>query len=85
MSVLAVVFAILQEDGWSSATQISRLLVIFVSFGYAMLPITYILSMFFTIPASGFTRMIMFYVFTGNKNAVRIQNGYPFNGFLLQE
>lgn len=63
--ILVLVFSIFQETGWSSPEELSRVVIILVSFGYAVLPLTYIFSKFFTVPASGFTRMTMFYVFTG--------------------
>lgn len=63
--IFALVFAAFQEPGWSSPTEISRILVVLGLFGFAVLPVTYVSSKFFTVPASGFTRMTMFYVFTG--------------------
>lgn len=63
--VLIFIFAAFQENGWSTPEELSRILLILIAFGFAVLPITYIFSMFFTVPASGFTGMTMFYVFTG--------------------
>lgn len=34
-------------------------------FGFAVLPVTYLASLLFSIPATGFTRMTMFNIFTG--------------------
>lgn len=63
--VLIAIFAAFQETGWSSPTELGRILLVLVIFGWAVLPTTYIFSMLFTVPASGYTRMTMFYVFTG--------------------
>lgn len=63
---LIAIFAAFQENGWSTALELSRIFLILVAFGFAVLPVTYIASQFFVIPASGFTGMTMFYVFTGN-------------------
>lgn len=63
--VLIATFAIFQEKGWSSATELGRVLLVLMMFGWAMLPVTYIALRFFTVPASGYTRMAMLYIFTG--------------------
>lgn len=60
-----IVLAIFQEDGWSTVDELGRTFLLLMIFGFAMLPVTYIASMFFSIPATGFTRMAMFYIFTG--------------------
>lgn len=62
---LMATFAIFQERGWSTALELSRVLLVLLSFGVAMLPITYILSRFFVMPASGFTSITIIYVLTG--------------------
>lgn len=63
--VMIAVFAAFQEPGWSSPLELSRILAIMAVFGISVLPITYIASMFFKDPDSGFTRMTIVYVFTG--------------------
>lgn len=54
-----------QEEGWSSRTQLMRTFIVLVLFGFAALPVTFIASMLFSIPSSGFTRMAIINVFTG--------------------
>lgn len=68
--VMIAVFAAFQESGWSSPLELSRILAIMAVFGISVLPITYIASMFFKDPDSGFTRMTILYVFTG-KSKIR--------------
>lgn len=63
--IFALAFVVFQEPGWSSTEEISRIVYILAVFAFATLPVTYIASLLFTIPASGFTRLTMFYVFTG--------------------
>lgn len=63
--VMVAVFAAFQESGWSTPLELGRFLAILAAFGLCVLPITYIASMFFKSPESGFTLMAMLYVFTG--------------------
>lgn len=63
--VLIIVFAAFQEPGWSSAMELSRLLLMMAAFGVAVLPMTYVASMFFSSPDGAFTRITIFNVFTG--------------------
>lgn len=62
--VLATIFAF-QEDGWSTMQEICPAFIALILFGFSMLPITYLMSRFFSIPSSGFVRMTIFYIFTG--------------------
>lgn len=65
MLCMIFTFAAFQEEGWSTPSELGRILAILISFGFAVLPITFVTSMFFTIPTTGFTRMTLVYVFTG--------------------
>ncbi|KAK7870569.1 hypothetical protein R5R35_009078 [Gryllus longicercus] len=54
-----------QEDGFATSEELGRIFVILVFFGWAMIPLMYLASYLFTIPASGYTRMTMFNIFAG--------------------
>lgn len=54
-----------QEDGWKTVQDLSPAFVSLVLFGFSMLPITFLFSLVFSIPSTGFVRMTIFYVFTG--------------------
>lgn len=59
------VLAMFQEDGWSTADELGRVFVIWMCFGFAVIPVSYLLSMLFTIPSTGFVRIAIFNIFTG--------------------
>lgn len=63
--LLVATLAAFQEDGWSSPAELGRTLLVFLLFGFAMLPMTFLAAKFFTIPSTGFTRMTMINIFTG--------------------
>lgn len=63
--ILILVLWAFQEDGWQNFQQISPAFVSLAVFGLAMLPIIYLASLFITIPSTGFVRMTIFFVFTG--------------------
>lgn len=63
--VLLGIFAAFQETGWSSPVELARIWFVLALFAWAVLPCTYLASRLFSVPASGYTRMALFYVFTG--------------------
>lgn len=63
--VLLIIFAAFQQTGWSTASELGRITFVLAVFGWSVLPCTYLASRLFSVPASGYTRMAMFYVFTG--------------------
>lgn len=63
---ILVTFLCFHEDGFISAGQQGRFVLVFLLYGWAMLPLMYLLSFLFSIPATGFTRATMFNIFTGN-------------------
>lgn len=63
---ILLTFLLFQEDGFISGDQQGRLLLVFLLYGWAMLPLMYLLSYLFSIPATGFTRTTMFNIFTGS-------------------
>lgn len=64
--LLIITLAVFQEEGWSSPDELGRTFTVLILFGFAMLPMTFIASMFFSVPSSGFTRMTIINIFTGN-------------------
>lgn len=73
--LITITLAVFQEDGWSASTELMRLFIVLISFGFAALPLTFIASMFFAIPSSGFTRMSIINVFTGNLARIESVHG----------
>uniref|UniRef100_A0A182T123 ABC transporter domain-containing protein n=1 Tax=Anopheles maculatus TaxID=74869 RepID=A0A182T123_9DIPT len=59
------VLAAFQEDGWSTGDEIGRVILVMVVFGFAFLPLTYLFSFAFDIPASGFVKVMILNIFTG--------------------
>lgn len=64
ISILAVLQIFQLEDFVAPHMQVN-LLILLVSYGLAVIPLMYLWSFAFTIPSTGFTRMIMFNIFTG--------------------
>ncbi|XP_055599142.1 phospholipid-transporting ATPase ABCA3-like [Uranotaenia lowii] len=57
--------AAFQEDGWSTFEQLGRVFLVLMVFGFAFLPLTYLLSFRFDVPASGFVKLMLLNIFTG--------------------
>uniref|UniRef100_A0A182PQD2 ABC transporter domain-containing protein n=1 Tax=Anopheles epiroticus TaxID=199890 RepID=A0A182PQD2_9DIPT len=57
--------AAIGEEGWSTAEQLSRVAFVFVCFGLAIIPFTYLGAYFFEVPSTGFIKMLIFNIFTG--------------------
>ena len=62
---ILITFLCFNEDGFISFQQQGRFVLVFILYGWAMLPLMYLLSFLFSIPATGFTRTTMFNIFTG--------------------
>lgn len=82
--LLVITLALFQEDGWSTPAELGRTLVVFLLFGFAMLPMTFLAAKFFTIPSSGFTRMTMINIFTGDTNEAALHQ-LPHNNIYSNE
>lgn len=61
--ILALLF--FQEDGWKTIDDVEPVFVIFIAFVFATLSIIYLSSLVFATPALGFTKMTIFFIFTG--------------------
>ena len=53
------------EEGLREPQQLGIILMILTLFAWAMAPLMYLASFLFTVPSSGFTRMSMLNIFTG--------------------
>lgn len=67
--VMAVLFLFQVEEFMSLEMQL-YLLLLFVCYGLAVIPLMYLASFFFTVPTSGFTRLVLLNIFTGNINTL---------------
>ncbi|XP_063703387.1 phospholipid-transporting ATPase ABCA1-like [Culicoides brevitarsis] len=56
---------VFQETGWSTVPEMGRCLLVLMCFIWAVLPFTYLASLLFTAPATGFTRLSIIYIFSG--------------------
>lgn len=65
--VLVITLIAFQEEGWSSINDLMPAFVSLVVFGFSMLPMTFVSSLLFSIPSTGFVRMTIFFIFTGKK------------------
>lgn len=63
--VTLLVIACFQEDGFSTAEELSRYLAVLIVFGCSALPMTYVLSLFFKDPSFAFIVVSMANVFFG--------------------
>uniref|UniRef100_A0A6E8W4G1 ABC transporter domain-containing protein n=1 Tax=Anopheles coluzzii TaxID=1518534 RepID=A0A6E8W4G1_ANOCL len=57
--------AAFQEDGWSSFEELGRVFLVLIVFGIAFLPVTYLFSFWFEVPATGFVKMMIVNIFSG--------------------
>uniref|UniRef100_A0A336LUW2 CSON001511 protein n=1 Tax=Culicoides sonorensis TaxID=179676 RepID=A0A336LUW2_CULSO len=60
---LTLIFAY-QEPGWKTSEEFVRCIIVCLVFIWAILPITYISSLIFTIPIAGFSKLSSAYIYT---------------------
>ncbi|KAL1392905.1 hypothetical protein pipiens_012130 [Culex pipiens pipiens] len=65
MALYILTLAAFQEEGWSTPTELSRVVIVMMCFGSAVIPFTYLCSYFFEVPSTGFIKMLIFNIFTG--------------------
>ncbi|KAB0796417.1 hypothetical protein PPYR_10478 [Photinus pyralis] len=65
--------AIFREDGFSEFDDLARMFFALISFSYSMLPITYVSAFLYDVPATGYTKMCLLYVFTGVAGFLAVQ------------
>ncbi|XP_049855750.1 phospholipid-transporting ATPase ABCA3 isoform X1 [Schistocerca gregaria] len=54
-----------QEEGFRTADELGRIVLMLVLFAWAMLPLIYLVSYLFTVPPTGYSRLTMIFIFTG--------------------
>lgn len=62
---MTLTIGIFQENGFSTSEELLRMMLLFLLFGFAVLPLLYISTFMFTSPASGFTKMSVLFIFFG--------------------
>uniref|UniRef100_A0A182IZM7 ABC transporter domain-containing protein n=1 Tax=Anopheles atroparvus TaxID=41427 RepID=A0A182IZM7_ANOAO len=65
MALYLGTLAAFREEGWSTPTELGRVALVFVCFGLAVIPFTYLGAHCFDVPSTGFIKMLIFNIFTG--------------------
>ena len=65
-AAVLIVLLFFNQDGFTSGQQQGRFIIVLLLYGWGMLPLMYLFSFLFTVPSSGFTKMSVFNIFTGN-------------------
>ncbi|KFB51722.1 AGAP007504-PA-like protein [Anopheles sinensis] len=65
MALYLGTLASFEEEGWSTPTELGRVALVFVCFGLAVIPFTYLGAHCFDVPSTGFIKMLIFNIFTG--------------------
>uniref|UniRef100_A0A336L4T4 CSON004232 protein n=1 Tax=Culicoides sonorensis TaxID=179676 RepID=A0A336L4T4_CULSO len=60
-----ITIAVFQEEGWSTLSELSRILILFAVFIYAVIPLCYLFAFKFTQPSAGFAKIAMIFILTG--------------------
>ncbi|XP_055298016.1 phospholipid-transporting ATPase ABCA3-like isoform X5 [Sitodiplosis mosellana] len=63
--MIILTLAVFQEDGWATISELTPAFLSLILFGFSMLPMTFVSSLLFSIPSTGFVRMTIFFIFTG--------------------
>ncbi|KAK2724560.1 phospholipid-transporting ATPase ABCA3-like [Artemia franciscana] len=62
---ILITFLSFGTEGFTSAEQQGRMFLLFLAFGWAVLPLVYLFSYLYRIPASALTKVGMLFIFTG--------------------
>ncbi|ETN61053.1 ATP-binding cassette sub-family A member 3 [Anopheles darlingi] len=65
MALYIATLAAFGEEGWSTVDELWRVVLVFLSFGLAVLPFTYLGAYCFDVPSTGFIKMLIFNIFSG--------------------
>ncbi|XP_050097899.1 phospholipid-transporting ATPase ABCA3-like [Anopheles aquasalis] len=65
MALYIATLAEFGEEGWSTAAELWRVVLVFLCFGLAVLPFTYLGAYCFGVPSTGFIKMLIFNIFSG--------------------
>ncbi|XP_058116458.1 phospholipid-transporting ATPase ABCA3-like [Anopheles ziemanni] len=60
-----ITLAVFQEEGWATFEELGRVFLVLIVFGIAFLPVTYLFSFWFEVPATGFVKMMIVNIFSG--------------------
>ncbi|KAM7349571.1 ATP binding cassette subfamily A member 3 isoform 2-T3 [Cochliomyia hominivorax] len=63
--IVIITIACWQEKGFSSFEDLARYFLVIILFGFSVLPFTYIISFYFSEPATGFARVSIINIFAG--------------------
>nr|XP_023023597.1 ATP-binding cassette sub-family A member 3-like [Leptinotarsa decemlineata] len=73
ISLFLITMTFFQEGGYSSSVDFGRMLIILLSFAWSFLPMIYIASYLFKEPSSGYSKLVLFGIFTGNVLFIMVQ------------
>jgi ATP-binding cassette subfamily A (ABC1) protein 3 len=62
---LIIVLLAFDTEDFNTVETLGNTFVLFLFYGFAIIPLMYLFSFYFTVPSSGFTRMVLFNLFTG--------------------
>ncbi|CAG9816334.1 unnamed protein product [Phaedon cochleariae] len=71
--VLLITLVCFQEEGYSTPEEIARMFFILLYFGWAFIPMLYLTGYFFDVPSTGYTRMTLLSIVTGNAAFLVVQ------------
>ncbi|XP_069685343.1 phospholipid-transporting ATPase ABCA3-like isoform X4 [Periplaneta americana] len=60
-----ITFLAFREEGFSTGSELGRIIIVLICFSWSFLPATYLFSFVFSVPLTGFTRMTMVNLVTG--------------------
>lgn len=63
--ITIIALAILQIEGWSTASELGKIFILLILFAISIIPLVYIASLCFSVPASGYTRLTMIFFLSG--------------------
>ncbi|KAF2368204.1 ABC transporter-like [Trinorchestia longiramus] len=70
--LIMVCLKVFNEEGMREPSQLGLILLVLVLYSWAMAPLMYLASFFFTVPSSGFTRMSILNVFVGMATLITV-------------
>jgi ATP-binding cassette subfamily A (ABC1) protein 3 len=63
--IMIILLLAFQSEDFKSAEMLGNVFFLLLMYGWGVIPLMYLFSFAFTIPSSGFTRMVLFNIFTG--------------------
>lgn len=71
--VLIFVLLAFDTEDFNTAETLGNTFVLFLFYGFAVIPLMYLFSFNFTVPSAGFTRMVLFNLFSGDATWKRLK------------